>query len=128
MKRLAAALTLLGLPWLGLALAASSAPPTLQAATLRPTFGGVLLEARLGAHSSALNGIWADTGRANLMHCAPSCAIVSEIPLATPVLLSQTSVYRVVLGGNFRPRQNVKLLLRFAKGDTLTVSVPVAGK
>lgn len=103
--------------------------PPLQAALLRPTFGGVLLEGRLSPRGGAtLNGVWADTGRANLMRCAPSCAIVSSIPVNTPLTVSQTSMYRVVLGGTFKPRQNVRLLLRFSKGDPLTVSVPVAGK
>ncbi len=114
---------------LGLSGTVYASVPVLQGATLRPTFGGVLLEARfLPKGNVALNGVWADSGRANLMRCAPSCKIVDEIPLNTAVTLSQSSTYRVVLGGQFKPRQQVKLLLRFNKGKMLTIDVPVTSK
>lgn len=114
---------------LGSLASAQSSAPALQNATLRPTFGGVLLEGRFSARGGAvLSGVWSDAGRANLMRCAPSCAVVDELPLSSPLTVSQRSVYRVVLGGQFKPRQNVQLLLRFSKGDPVTMTVMVSGK
>ncbi|WP_420595345.1 hypothetical protein [Deinococcus sp.] len=115
--------------WLVAALLASSAlcAPTAQAPTLRPTFGGVLLEARLlPGNNASLSGAWSDTGRARLMRCAPRCSVVKSIPLDGPMTISQSSMYRVVLGGTFKPGQRVKVLLRFGQAEMVTLEARVA--
>lgn len=103
------------------------AAPIANSATLRPTFGGVLLIARLLPGSSAsLTGVWSDTGHAKLLKCAPRCQVVDEIPLSGPLTVSQSSTYRVVLGGTFKPGKRVKVLLRFGQTELITVDTTVA--
>ena len=109
----------------GLALAA----PITESATLRQTYGGVLLEAHLLPRgSSSLTGVWSDAGHARLMKCAPRCMVIPAIPLSTPLTVSQSSAYRVVLGGTFRPGQRVKLLLRFDQATLITVDAAVVAR
>ncbi|GAA4023568.1 hypothetical protein GCM10022631_42900 [Deinococcus rubellus] len=105
----------------------SLAAPSADSAILRPTFGGVLLEARLSPGSSAsLTGVWSDAGHAKLLRCAPRCQVVKEIPLSGPLTVSQSSTYRVVLGGTFKPGKRVKVLLRFGQTELVTVDATVA--
>ena len=104
----------------------AASAPTAEGTSLRPTFGGVLLEARLLPQgSAALTGVWSDVGQARLMRCSPRCAVVKEIALSGPVALSQSSMFRVVLGGTFRPGQRVRLLLRFGQSSFVTVDARV---
>lgn len=117
--------------WLGCSLAGllslgGLAVPSAETATLRPTFGGVLLEAHLLPGSAQnLTGVWSDTGHAKLLRCAPSCQVIKEIPLAGPLTVSQSSTYRVVLGGTFKTGKRVKILLRFGQADLIAVEALV---
>lgn len=109
------------------AAAAPSLGPGVGTTILRPTFGGVLLEAHLMPRGSAsLTGVWSGSGHARLMRCDPRCQVVSAIPLGSPLTVSQSSTYRVVLGGTFRPGQRVKVLLRFDASTLITVDAVVA--
>ncbi|WP_161880416.1 hypothetical protein [Deinococcus alpinitundrae] len=104
----------------------SVAAPSADSATLRPTFGGVLLEAHLlPGNAPSLTGVWADAGHAKLLRCAPRCQVVKEIPLSGPMTISQSSAYRVVLGGTFKPGKRVKVLLRFGQTDLIAVDAMV---
>ncbi len=104
----------------------SVAAPSADSATLRPTFGGVLLEAHLLPGSApSLTGVWSDAGHAKLLRCAPRCQVVKEIPLSGPLTISQTSAYRVVLGGTFKPGKRIKVLLRFGQTDLIAVDATV---
>ena len=104
----------------------SVAAPSADSATLRPTFGGVLLEAHLLPGSApSLTGVWSDVGHAKLLRCAPRCQVVKEIPLSGPLTISQTSAYRVVLGGTFKPGKRIKVLLRFGQTDLIAVDATV---
>jgi hypothetical protein len=107
----------------------ASAAPSVGAATLRPTFGGVLLEAHLLPRgNTSLTGVWADSGHARLMKCAPRCQVIPAIPLGSPLTVSQDSTYRVVLGGTFKPGQRVKVLLRFDQATLITVEAAVVAR
>lgn len=100
--------------------------PSADSATLRPTFGGVLLEARLLPGSAlSLTGVWSDAGHAKLLKCAPRCQVVKEIPLSGPLTISQSSAYRVVLGGTFKPGTRVKVLLHFGQTELISVAAMV---
>ena len=104
----------------------SVAAPSADSATLRPTFGGVLLEAHLlPGTAPSLTGVWSDAGHAKLLRCAPRCQVVKEIPLSGPLTISQSSAYRVVLGGTFKPGKRVKVLLRFGQTDLIAVDATV---
>jgi len=104
----------------------SVAAPSADSATLRPTFGGVLLEAHLlPGNAPSLTGVWSDAGHAKLLRCAPRCQVVKEIPLSGPLTISQTSAYRVVLGGTFKPGKRIKVLLRFGQTDLIAVDAMV---
>ncbi|WP_225429823.1 hypothetical protein [Deinococcus detaillensis] len=110
----------------GLLSAGVLAAPSAETATLRPTFGGVLLEAHLLPGSAqSLTGVWSDTGHAKLLRCTPSCQVVKEIPLTGPLTVSQSSPYRVVLGGTFKVGKRVKVLLRFGQSDLIAVEALV---
>ena len=86
----------------------------------------MLLEARLlPSGSDSLTGAWADAGHARLMKCAPRCTVVKEIPLSGPLSISQSSTYRVVVGGTFKPGKRVKVLLRFGQSTVVTVDATV---
>ncbi|AWN23848.1 hypothetical protein DKM44_11925 [Deinococcus irradiatisoli] len=103
--------------------------PVAETASLRPTFGGVLLEAHLlPGSSSSLTGVWSDAGHAKLLRCAPRCQVVSEIPLSGPLTISQSSAYRVVLGGTFKPGKRVKVLLRFGQAELVAVEATVMAR
>ena len=110
-------------------LGTAQSAPTAEGNNLRPTFGGVLLEARLLPQGSAsLSGVWSDAGHARLMRCSPRCTVIREIPLSGPLAVSQSSMFRVVLGGTFKAGQRVRLLLRFGQSNFVTVDARVMSK
>ncbi len=118
--------TLLLAAWLG---CGALGTPVADTPTLRPTFGGVLLEAHLlPGSSSSLTGVWSDSGHAKLLRCAPRCQVVSEIPLSGPLTISQSSAYRVVLGGTFKTGKRVKVLLRFGQAELVAVEALVMAR
>jgi hypothetical protein len=109
-----------------LLLSSAASPPTVEAGALTPTFGGVLLSASLRPHGrDVLNGVWSDTGRAKLMRCDPHCVVVQQVPIDSAMMVNQNSLYRVVLAGHFRTGQRLKLVMRFADLNLVTLSVPV---
>jgi len=97
-----------------------------EASALTPTFGGVLLTATFKPRGKdALSGVWYDGGRAKLLQCGPRCAVIKEIPFDAPMMVGQDSMYRVVLAGKFKPGQRLKMVMRFADVQLVTLSVPV---
>lgn len=112
--RLAGTLLLAGL---GLALAARLPAADLG---LRPAFGGAVLQGRVTvAGSDALTGVWSGAGRARLLRCTPRCETVESIPVPGTLLLGEGTLYRVVLAGDFRPGQRIRLALRFRQAPLL---------
>ena len=75
--------------------------------------------------SSAGSGVWYDGGRAKLLQCGPRCTVIKEIPFDAPLMVSQDSMYRVVLAGKFKPGQRLKMVMRFADVQLVTLSVTV---
>ncbi|WP_234009144.1 hypothetical protein [Deinococcus sp. NW-56] len=109
--RLGRGAVLLLLAGLGMALAARL--PTADLG-LRPAFGGAVLQGRVTvAGGDELTGVWSGAGRARLLRCTPRCETVESIPVPGTLLLGEGTPYRVVLAGEFRPGQRVRLALRF---------------
>jgi hypothetical protein len=107
-------------------LTSATSPPAVVANALTPTFGGVLLSATFRPHGKdVLSGVWYSGGRAKLMHCDPHCTVVTQVPLDAPLMVGQTSLYRVVLAGHFRTGQHLKMVLRFGSMQLVTLNVPV---
>lgn len=107
-------------------LGSAGGPPLVEATALTPTFGGVLLSASFQPRGKdTLSGAWYEGGRAKLMRCDPHCAVVSEVPLNTAVMMGQDSLYRVVLAGRFKSGQRLKMVLRFSDTQLVTLNVPV---
>ncbi|KEF33623.1 MULTISPECIES: hypothetical protein [Deinococcus] len=119
--RLAGALLLAGL---GLALAVRAPATEL---TLRPAFGGAVLQGRVNVGGAdELTGVWSGAGRARLLRCTPRCETVESIPVPGTLPLGENTPYRVVLAGEFRPGQKVRLTLRFRQAPLLnTEATPV---
>ena len=110
---------------LGTALAART--PTAQV-NLQPTFGGAVLVGRVNAQTAdTLTGVWSPQGRARLLRCQPRCTTVQTVPISGVLLLGQETPYRVVVSGDFRPGQRLKLALRFTDMQVLNVSATVHG-
>lgn len=87
---------------------------------LMPSYGGALLAGRIKAsRPDELMGVWSSLGRARLMKCAPRCEVVPSLPISGNLILSGSSGYRVVLGGDFKPGQKVSVVLRFRQGVVL---------
>ena len=108
---------------LGTALAARA--PTAQV-NLQPAFGGAILVGRVSA-TDTLTGVWSPQGRARLLRCQPRCTTVQTVPVSGVLLLGQETPYRVVVSGDFRPGQRLKLALRFTDMQVLNVSATVHG-
>ena len=107
-------------------LSSAASPPVVEASALAPTFGGVLLTATFRPRGKdALSGVWYDGGRAKLLICDPRCTVVKEIPFESPLMVGQDSMYRVVLAGKFKSGQRLKIVMRFANLQLVTLSVPV---
>ena len=107
-------------------LSSATGPPAVEASALTPTFGGVLLTASFNPRGrDVLSGVWYDGGRAKLMRCDPHCTVVTQVPLDSPIMVSQHSLYRVVLAGKFKTGQRLKMVLRFNGMQLVTLSVPV---
>ena len=107
-------------------LSSAASPPVVEASALTPTFGGVLLSATLRPRGKdSLSGVWYDGGRAKLLMCDPRCTVVKEIPFESPLMVGQDSMYRVVLAGKFKSGQRLKIVMRFANLQLVTLSVPV---
>ncbi len=107
-------------------LSSAGSPPVVEANALTPTFGGVLLTASIRPHGKdVLSGAWYEGGRAKLMRCDPHCSVVEQVPLDTAMMVGQESLYRVVLAGKFRSGQRLKMVLRFANMQLVTLNVPV---
>ncbi|SMB91336.1 hypothetical protein [Deinococcus hopiensis] len=119
LPRLARLLPLL----LGAALAAG--PPTAQV-DLHPTFAGAMLVGRVTAGTTnELTGVWSPQGRARLLKCQPRCTTVQTVPFSGVLQLGPETPYRVVVSGEFRPGQRLKLALRFTNMQVLNVGVVV---
>ena len=119
-------LTLLSALTSSVLLSSAGNPPVVAASALTPTFGGVLLTATFRPRGKdALSGVWYDGGRAKLLQCDPRCSVIKEIPFDAPLMVSQDSMYRVVLAGKFKPGQRLKMVMRFADVQLVTLSVPV---
>ncbi len=126
MLRRRAVLTLLGALTSSVLLSSAASPPVVEATALTPTFGGVLLSATFRPRGKdALSGVWYDGGRAKLLRCDPRCEVIKEIAFDSPLMVSQDSMYRVVLAGKFKPGQRLKMVMRFADLHLVTLSVPV---
>ncbi|WP_407571170.1 hypothetical protein [Deinococcus altitudinis] len=107
-------------------LSSAGGPPLVEAATLTPTFGGVLLNASFRPRGKdTLSGAWYEGGRAKLMRCDPHCTVVSEVALDTAMMVGQDSLYRVVLAGKFKGGQRLKMVLRFSDTQLVTLNVPI---
>ncbi|WP_425148273.1 hypothetical protein [Deinococcus sp.] len=105
---------------------AAGVPPLVEAHGLTPTFGGMLLWATFSPHGKdSLTGAWFEGGHAKLLACSPHCAVVKSIPLDSPVMIGQNSLYRVVLAGEFKNVLRLKVVLRFGDAQLVTVSVPI---
>ncbi|WP_019586868.1 hypothetical protein [Deinococcus apachensis] len=115
---LAALLTLLG------ATLAARAPSAQL--SLRPSFGGAVLEGRIVAGpGDELTGVWSEGGHARLLKCSPRCAVVPAVPVPGTLLVGTGTPYRVVVSGAFRTGQRVKLALRFRDMQILNVDAVV---
>lgn len=101
-----------------LTLSSGVAAPLVPRAALKPTTGGVLVEAVLSnvREGDVLTGVWTAGSKANLLECAPRCRVVSTVPLAVGATLGSRTRFRVVLGGRFRLGQKVGLLFSFRNG------------
>ncbi|GGR00021.1 hypothetical protein [Deinococcus ruber] len=120
-------LVLLASAFLLTTLSSAGSPPVVEAHGLTPTFGGMLLAASFTPHGKdALTGAWFDGGHAKLLACKPHCMVVKSIPLDSPTIIGQESLYRVVLAGDFRNVGRVKVVLRFEDMQLVTVSVPIS--
>ena len=118
--------TLLGALTSCVLLSSAGGPPVVEASGLTPTSGGVLLTATFKPRGrDALSGVWYGGGRAKLLQCEAHCTVIKEIPFDSPLMVSQDSMYRVVLAGKFRPGQRLKMVMRFADLQLVTLSVPV---
>ena len=107
-------------------LSSAGSPPVVEASGLTSTFGGVLLTATFKPRGKdALSGAWYDGGRAKLLQCEAHCTVVKEIPFDSPLMVGQDSMYRVVLAGKFKPGQRLKMVMRFADLQLVTLSIPV---
>ena len=94
--------------------------------SLRLSYGGALVQGQLrGAANDALTGVWSSAGRARLLRCDPRCEAAPALPLPGTLTLGSGSVYRVVLGGEFRPGQKVMLTLRLRSGHVLNAQAVV---
>lgn len=115
---LAALLTLLG--------AALAARPPSAEVSLRPSFGGAVLEGQItGSAGDELTGVWSAGGRARLLKCTPRCITVKAIPLSGVLRLGTETPYRVAVSGDFRTGQQVKLVLRFRHLQVLNIEAAV---
>lgn len=122
MRRLAPLLlaALLGTSVLAPAQAQTAASATLS---LRVTPTGVLVQGRVTAPGNdELTGLWSSAGRARLLRCAPRCAVVQGLPIASTLTLGPDSTYRIVLGGKLRAGQRLSLVLRLRSGKILNTS------
>jgi hypothetical protein len=107
-------------------LGSAGAPPQVEATALNPTFGGVLLTATFRPRGKdTLSGVWYEGGRAKLMRCDPHCTVVNEVSFDTAMMVGQNSLYRVVLAGKFRSGQRLRMVLRFADTQLVTLNVPI---
>ena len=94
--------------------------------SLRLSYGGALVQGQLrGAAHDAVTGVWSSVGRARLLRCDPRCVTAPTLPLPGTLTLGSGSVYRVVLGGEFRPGQKVMLTLRLRSGQVLNAQAVV---
>lgn len=105
----------------GLGIALAARPPAADLG-LRPAFGGAVLQGRVTvAGGDALTGVWSGAGRARLLRCTPRCETVESIPVPGILPLGEGTAYRVVLAGDFRPGQRVRLSLRFRQAPLLNI-------
>jgi hypothetical protein len=116
-------LTVLPLTVLGVALAARLPSAELS---LRPSFGGAVLEGRITAGSAdELTGVWSSGGRTRLLRCMPRCQTVGAIPVQGTLMINADTPYRVAVAGEFRSGQRVKLALRFRSAPLLNMDATV---
>ncbi|PYE54742.1 hypothetical protein [Deinococcus yavapaiensis] len=109
-----------------LAVSSAAAAPLVPRAVLKPTTGGVLVEAALSnvGEGDVLTGVWTANAKANLLECAPRCRVVASVPLSVGTTLGARTRFRVVLGGRFRLGQKVGLLFSF-RGRVAAVEATV---
>ena len=105
---------------------AASAPAPAAKLSLKPSYGGAVLEGRVYIPGNdALVGVWSGAGLARLMKCSPRCTVVSSIPLQNTTVFSGESPYRVALGGQFKVGQKINVTLRFKNQGVLLVPATV---
>lgn len=97
--------------------------------SLRMSVGGALLQGTIkSSRSDQIIGILNARARTRLMRCSPRCVVIKNIPITRTLLLNSRSLYRIVLGGNYRAGQRVNLIIRFRSGAALMTEVKVGEK
>lgn len=113
----------LGLALLGLA---QAVPAPAAKVSLRPSYGGAVLEGRIYVpNSDNLVTVWSGAGHARLMKCSPVCSVIPAIPLKGTLIVNNGSAYRIALGGQFRVGQKVAVTLRFRNQGVLIIQAIV---
>ncbi len=93
---------------------------------LRPSYGGAVLEGKIYVPGNdVLTGVWSGAGLSRLMKCVPRCAVVSSIPLKNTLFLSNSSSYRIALGGSYRIGEKISVTLRLRNQSILTTQATV---
>ncbi|WP_135228739.1 hypothetical protein [Deinococcus fonticola] len=119
------AVTTLLLPSL-LASLAMAAPVPAAKLTLRPSYGGAVIDGRVYVPTpDTLVGAWSAVGAARLMRCSPICEVVSSLPMKNTTVLGSESTYRIALGGQFIRGQRIAVSLRFRSGRVLVTTAVV---
>lgn len=106
--------------------AGATTPMPAAKVTLKPSYGGAVLEGRIYVpRSDALIGVWSGAGLARLMKCSPRCTVVGSVPLQNTFVFGNSSAYRVALGGEFKVGQKVNVTFRLKNQGVLVVSALV---
>lgn len=106
--------------------AAQQKTPFTAAVQLRPTLGGAILEATMTPRAKGADALlraFMPRRVTKLLHCAPRCNSVTELPLNGPTAFGPDAANRVVIGGKFEPGQKVNLILQFKSGVAVVDAV-----
>lgn len=107
----------------------SQAQPFKANFNLKLITGGAMLEGTLvSGRGDELISLTSSQGRSRLLRCSPRCVAVKRMPINKTLVLSQRSLYRVVIGGKYRAGQKISITFRFANGGVLQIAAKAGNK